>query len=338
MLLTGMEADSAGLTVGDNDVQFVRVLSQKDKTAAAKAAAIELEADEPNESEWAAALAAWEHAESEVAGQQPDTKMPGSARVKQPDLNTPACVKAEQPDAKMPASVKAEQPGTKVNTSVKVQRNVSKDDAVRSQVLRQWTGEEQSYSVWHQERLFDRRCERLAWNVDSSGQQRLAVSSHGGDVIVSSGTAEDWSSWDLLVRGRGKGGAVLDLGFSGAGLYTAGHDGYVCVHDVDMAVPKASLHTSKAFGSTPRPGFCCDHWFTCLSLATDSSRSTGTAVLAGCNEGWLAALDASCQLQWKTKLSKPGLAPLPPPLLLLHVPMRERVPIVVAARVCGPRG
>ena len=94
VLLTGMEADSAGLTVGDNDVQFVRVLSQKDKTAAAKAAAIELEADEPNESEWAAALAAWEHAESEVAGQQPDTKMPGSARVKQRDLNTPACVNA----------------------------------------------------------------------------------------------------------------------------------------------------------------------------------------------------------------------------------------------------
>lgn len=88
-------------------------------------------------------------------------------------------------------------------------------------------------SVLTQQRLFDRRAERACWLPASGGGSsgaRLAVSSHGGDVVLSApvGT-EDWTTeWQQLVVGKGKGGAVLDLAFTSHDtLVTCGHDGAI---------------------------------------------------------------------------------------------------------------
>lgn len=161
-----------------------------------------------------------------------------------------------------------------------------------------------------QQRVFDRRVERLAWMPaqQHSSAPRLAVSSHGGDVALSPPSTgggpvipPTTDGWALVVRGKGKGGAVLDLAFQEQGtgscvLWTAGHDGYVRVHDAERAEPLAALST-RSFGSAPRAGFCCDHWFTCLCVPRSfiTSSSTGAdrqqqLVLAGCNEGWATAL------------------------------------------------
>ena len=154
--------------------------------------------------------------------------------------------------------------------------------------------------VLRQQRLFDRRAERACWLSSSHrAATRLAVSSHGGDVVLSdpAGT-EGWTTeWEQLVVGKGKGGAVLDLVFpQDSTLVTCGHDGAIRTHDVELATPIASLSTAD-LGSTTRPGFECDHWFTCLSASSD-----GRMILAGCNQGWLTCLDGNCDLSWRSQL------------------------------------
>ena len=170
----------------------------------------------------------------------------------------------------------------------------------------------ESAAVLKQQRLFDRRAERACWLTSSCGGSapRLAVSSHGGDVVLSASTdTDEWTTeWEQLVVGKGKGGAVLDLAFPaadcGSTLVTCGHDGAIRKHDVEEGAQIASLSTAD-LGSTTRPGFECDHWFTCLSVAPD-----GRQILGGCNQGWLTCLDGGCDLSWRCRLHSTGKSKL----------------------------
>ncbi len=155
-------------------------------------------------------------------------------------------------------------------------------------------------AVLRQQRLFSRRAERACWLSSShNAAARLAVSSHGGDVVLSEpvGTQGWTTEWEQLVVGKGKGGAVLDLTFPQYNvLVTCGHDGAVRKHDVELATPVASLSTAD-LGSTTRPGYECDHWFTCLSPSSDARQ-----LLAGCNQGFLTCLDGDCSLSGRYRL------------------------------------
>lgn len=149
-------------------------------------------------------------------------------------------------------------------------------------------------SLTHSQRFFDRRVERLVWSPSS--RSTLAVGSHGGDVML--WNYEDETRTTKVVDGCGKGGAVNDMAFADQGsvLYVVGHEGFVCRHDCMVGAATQKFHTS-ALGSAPRPGFCCDHWFTSLSLAPD-------VVLASCNLGSVTFLDHNCKLAARHVLHK----------------------------------
>ena len=141
-------------------------------------------------SEWATALAAWEEAEAECDGRQQASAIWSVQRQQRRRSNFHYSSLLRVLDSR------ARQGANRAFTT-------ALQYCARSEVLRQWAGPAPSYGVWHQERLFDRRCERLAWHVDTAGRQRLAASSHGGDVVLSAAAAaagQDWSKWELIVR------------------------------------------------------------------------------------------------------------------------------------------
>jgi hypothetical protein len=155
-----------------------------------------------------------------------------------------------------------------------------------------------SLSISHTQRFFDRRVERVVWSP--SCRTALAVGSHGGDVYL--WNYEDELRTAKIVDGCGRGGAINDMKFShdGERLFAVGHDGHFTNHDCETAV---AMHTfsTKSFGSVPKQGNCCDHWFTSLSGCENAAQAS---VLAGDNLGFVANFDRSCQLLNRWKLHK----------------------------------
>jgi len=126
-----------------------------------------------------------------------------------------------------------------------------------------------SLRLSHQQRFFDRRVERVVWSPRC--RTVLAVGSHGGDVYL--WNYEDELRTSKVVDGCGRGGAINDMKFSRDSefLYAVGHDGHITAHDTETGVATHTFGT-KSFGSVPKQGNCCDHWFTGM-LKLSLSRS-----------------------------------------------------------------
>ena len=75
--------------------------------------------------------------------------------------------------------------------------------------------------------------------------------------------------------------------------------GHIRAHDTETAATVHAFCTSN-FGSVPRQGNCCDHWFTGLTGCELSDSS----LLASCNLGYVALFDSSCKLAGRWKLHK----------------------------------
>lgn len=244
------------------------------------------------EAEWEAAVAAWDVLETKIDDEQThinDIKPPPPPPSRPAALHVHVCSALSQ-RATQHRRLRRGQRWSKQPDEILAQHGAAG-------VVSEWSS---CAMLLRQQRLFDRRAERACWlSTSHSAAARLAVSSHGGDVVLSERAwTEGWTTeWEQLVVGKGKGGAVLDLVFPQDNiLVTCGHDGAVRKHDVEQATPIASISTAD-LGSTTRPGFECDHWFTCLSATPD-----GRMMLAGCNQGWLTCLDGDCGLNWRCQL------------------------------------
>jgi WD40 repeat protein len=148
-----------------------------------------------------------------------------------------------------------------------------------------------AFKVGYGAKLFDRRVECLRWYDTFS----IIAASHGGDVKLwrfARGTA------DNIVVGKGKGGGIMDMQICRDVVYTVGHDGCVKSTDIGLGLVRGSFSTTS-LGSTTRPGFECDHWFTAVDCSSESS------VLVGCNQGTLYHFShGNLELQSTTKLHK----------------------------------